>query len=84
MVETYSEIDRLNLAKVCNKYPTKAIVFDNTFFGGTEKKPFGLVPNNWDGETLYFYYEKSSQTAQESRPEMGLTVLPVTGEKLAP
>lgn len=60
--DTFSEIDRMNLADISSKNPTKAIEFDNTFFGGSEKKPFGFIPNEWDGETLYFTYDKATQT----------------------
>jgi hypothetical protein len=51
-----TEIDRKNLEELSKKHPNKAIRFDNEFLGGTDKKEFGFVPDNWDKEVLYFVY----------------------------
>lgn len=52
------EIDRANLMQAAKENPKKAIRFDNEFLGGANKKPFGFVPNDWDGEIINFYYPK--------------------------
>jgi hypothetical protein len=53
-----TEIDRKNLEELAKKYPNTAIRFDNEFLGGTDKKEFGFVPNNWNGNINYFTYSK--------------------------
>lgn len=58
MVNKLSEIDRNNLEKASENNPGCSIVFDNPFLGGSDRKSFGLVPENWNKETLYFTYDK--------------------------
>jgi hypothetical protein len=53
-----TEIDRLNLMQAAQENPSKAIVFDGGFLDGEDKKPFGFVPNDWDGWQVNFHYLK--------------------------
>jgi hypothetical protein len=53
-----NEIDSTSLKMLAEQHPNKAITFDNGFLDGDIKKPFGFIPNNWDGTKLYFSYKK--------------------------
>lgn len=53
-----NQFDKYTIEKMAKKHPNKAIRFDNEFLGGTDKKPFGFVPNNWDGTIVSYQYKK--------------------------
>ena len=55
-----SAIDRANLQDLNVQYPNAAIVIENQFLGGTDKKPCGFVPNDWDGSVVKFAYKSEA------------------------
>lgn len=45
------EITRLALKILSRRFPKKAVCLTHQFLDGTEGKPCGFVPNDWDGTT---------------------------------
>ena len=53
--ELLNELDRLTLHQLAQRHPHTAIRVLRGFFDGTEGRPFGYVPNDWDGASVVTY-----------------------------
>lgn len=54
--EGLGELDRAHLDALQAKHPRSAITVTRRFFDGTEGKPFGSVPNDWDGSRVTYEF----------------------------
>ena len=53
-MDNFNALNRMHLEEVSKMHPRSSIFVTRGFFDGTEGKPFGCIPKDWDG-TTYFY-----------------------------
>jgi hypothetical protein len=49
-----TELDKAHLADLIARHPKSAITVRRGFMDGSEWRPFGFVPNDWDGTHVVY------------------------------